>query len=338
MERDFPHAARERAPLRDAFGRRISYLRLSVTDRCNLRCRYCMGDAVKFLPKADVLTLEELQRISEAFVRLGVSKLRITGGEPLARPGVLRLIERLGTWLGQGLDELTLTTNGTLLERNALALRAAGVRRVNVSLDTLDAGRFQALTGHDQLDSVLAGIRAARGVGLHVRLNAVAQTGVNEDEFDRLLRWCGEYGCDLALIELMPLGGGASAGPSLSLDGVRRRLEQRWTLQPLDSGDAGPATYARVAETGMRIGFISPLSHAFCRQCNRVRLTCIGRLVLCLGQGEGLDLRALLRRGAPDAELEGAILRAVEDKPLQHHFASRPAAERPVTPMWQMGG
>jgi len=339
MDRDFPPPACAPVPLTDAFGRHIRYLRLSVTDRCNLRCRYCMCDDVEFLPKAEVLTLEELLRVCEAFIRLGVGKLRVTGGEPLARPGIISLIDRLGAFLGGGgLDELTLTTNGTLLARHALDLCAAGVRRINVSLDTLDRERFRAITGQDSLHKVLDGIDAARRLGMAVRINTVAQAGVNDDEFDRLVQWCGDQGCDLALIELMPLGGGAMAGPPLLLDTVRRQLEAHWTLQPLAANGSGPAVYARIGETGQRIGFISPLSHGFCRQCNRVRLTCVGRLVLCLGQEDSVDLRDILRSGLPDGALEAEIVRAVAGKPLEHHFVSTPSAVRTLTPMWRAGG
>jgi GTP 3',8-cyclase len=341
MERDFPLSSPTGACLTDSFGRQIRYLRLSVTDRCNLRCRYCMCGEVKFLPKAEVLTLEEMLRISAAFIRLGVVKLRITGGEPLARPGVVGLIGQLGAYLGAGgLEELTLTTNGTLLGRHARELRAAGVRRINVSLDTLDPERFRAITGRDGLEQVMAGIEIARALGMAIRVNVVAQAGVNEDEFDRLLQWCGDHDCDMALIEMMPMGGAASSAPGsvLLLDTVRSRLERRWTLQPLDEHSAGPAVYARVAETGRRVGFITPMSHGFCQQCNRVRLTCVGRLVLCLGQEQGTDLRDVLRAGASDAELETAIATAVLGKPLQHHFATPGEDGHAAAPMWQMGG
>ncbi|MBV8646110.1 GTP 3',8-cyclase MoaA [Paludibacterium sp.] len=326
------------AGLTDAFGRRIRYLRLSVTDRCNLRCRYCMGGDVTFLPKREILTLEEMLRVSEVFVRLGVVKVRVTGGEPLARPGVVGLIERLGALLdGGGLEELTLTTNGILLARHASALQAAGVRRVNVSLDTLDASRFQAITGHDGLAQVLAGIEAVRALGIAVRLNTVVQGGVNDDELDRLVAWSGGHGCDMALIECMPMKG-AAAGPALLLDAVRDRLAERWTLQPLSERSTGPADYCRVVETGQRLGFIAPMSHGFCPRCNRVRLTCSGRLVLCLGQDHGVDLRPALREQTSDAALEDAIRAAIASKPPRHHFAASGQTAETAAPMWQMGG
>lgn len=329
----------DRAPaarLADSFGRDITYLRLSVTDRCNLRCFYCMRDDVKMLPKAEILGLEELERLSVAFIRLGVRKLRLTGGEPLARPGVMDLIERLGTRVGDGeLDELTLTTNGTLLAGRAEALHAAGVRRINVSVDTLDALTFRRITGHDGLADVLAGIDAARAAGLSVRVNMVAMSGVNDAEFDKLIRWCGDHDCDLALIEVMPMG--LAAEHFLPLDLVRQHLQHRWNLTPLGDDTGGPARYWRVEETGCRLAFITPMSHAFCADCNRVRVTCSGRLVLCLGEPDGVDLRQPLRESEADERLERAIVAAIAGKPAGHRFLD-PRFRAYAHPMWQVGG
>ena len=332
----------DRPTLRDAFGREITYLRLSVTDRCNLRCQYCMGREVKFLPKAEVLTLEEMERLCAAFIALGVRKVRLTGGEPLLRHGVMTLVERLGARLGRGaagqLDELTLTTNGTQLASLAPQLAAAGVRRVNVSLDTLDEMNFARITQRRGVADVIAGVDAARAAGLAVRINVVAMAGVNDGEFDALLAWCGEHGCDLAFIELMPLGGQKTAA-DLPLDRVRERLAQRWTLAPLvrEAGAGGPCRYWQVAETGRRVGFITPLSDGFCSACNRVRVTCTGRLVPCMAQAGEIDLRAALRGSESDDELLAAIVEAIRAKPEGHSFNSATthvAAQR----MWQLGG
>ncbi|MGE5466971.1 MAG: GTP 3',8-cyclase MoaA [Ignavibacteria bacterium] len=329
------------AQLSDTFGRRISYLRLSVTDRCNLRCFYCMGKDVKFLPHADLLSLEELERLAALFVQLGVRKLRLTGGEPLARPGVMQLVARLGERLAAGeFDEFTLTTNGTLLIRHVDALAAAGMRRINVSLDTLDANTFRNIAGQGELAEVLAGIEAARAAGLAVRINTVALAGINDHEIDRMLAWCGERGCDMALIELMPLGGCGRPGARhyLPLDYLQRRLAANWTLQPLDDKGSGPAQYVRVAETGRRLGFITPMSHSFCLHCNRVRLSCTGQLVLCLAREGGMDLRALLRGGADDAAIAGVIGAAIAMKPLEHALNRRDTPTEETRRMWQVGG
>jgi cyclic pyranopterin phosphate synthase len=326
--------------LSDIFGRDITYLRLSVTDRCNLRCFYCMSNDVKFLPRNDVLSLEELERLSALFMRLGVRKLRLTGGEPLARPGIMDLVARLGRHLAAGgLDELTLTTNGMMLAERATDLVAAGMRRINVSLDTLDEKIFRGITGHDGLGRVLEGIEAARAAGLAVRVNTVALGGVNDHEYDRLVAWCGERGCDMALIEMMPLGSRQpGAEHYLSLDAVQRKLAQRWTLTPLDRGTGGPASYMRVAETGCRLGFITPMSHRFCLRCNRVRLTCSGLLVLCLAREGGIDLRHPLRQGADDATIADVIAAGVAMKPLEHHFNRDYASGSESQRMWQVGG
>ena len=306
----------------DPFGRAITYLRVSVTDRCDLRCTYCMAEDMTFLPKADVLSLEELERLSGAFVAQGVRKLRITGGEPLVRKNVMSLFRRLGERLGHGLDELTLTTNGTQLAKYAGELAAAGVRRVNVSLDTLDADRFARITRWGRLDRVLEGIAAAKAAGLHVKINAVALRGENEDELGDMLAWCGTQGHDLCLIETMPMGdvGGDRTDHYLPLSIARARLRQRFTLTETGFNTGGPARYYDVAETGTRIGFITPMTHNFCEGCNRVRLTCTGTLYLCLGQDEAADLRQVLRSGADEAALDTAILEAIGRKPKGHDF------------------
>ncbi len=306
----------------DPFGRSITYLRVSVTDRCDLRCVYCMAEEMEFLPKPEVLSLEELDRLCGAFVGLGVRRLRLTGGEPLVRRGVMQLFAGLGARLGQGLDELTLTTNGTQLRRFAPELARAGVRRVNVSLDTLDAAAFAAVTRRGRLPEVLDGIMAARDVGLAVKINAVALRGVNEDRFDEMLAWCGQHGFDLTLIETMPMGdiGGDRTDQYLPLSVVRARLRLRWTLTESDHRTGGPARYFDVAETGQRIGFITPMTHNFCESCNRVRLTCTGTLYMCLGQDDAVDLRAPLRDGASDEELQAVILGAIAHKPKGHDF------------------
>ena len=305
----------------DPFGRRISYLRVSVTDRCDLRCVYCMTEDMEFLPRADVLTLEELDRLCAAFIGLGVRKLRLTGGEPLVRRDVMHLVRSLGARLGHGLEELTLTTNGTQLVRLAEPLYAAGVRRVNVSLDTLDPATFAQITRRGRIEQTLAGIRAAKAAGLAVKINAVALRGVNEDEFDDMLAWCGREGVDLTLIETMPMGDVAGrADQYLPLSLVRARLRQRWTLAESPHRTGGPARYFDVAETGQRLGFITPMTHNFCESCNRVRLTCTGTLFMCLGQDDAADLRAVLRGGASEAELEAAIREAITRKPKGHDF------------------
>ena len=283
----------------DPFGRSITYLRVSVTDRCDFRCVYCMAEDMTFLPKAEVLTLEELDRLCSAFIRLGVRKLRLTGGEPLVRRNVMRLFRALGRHLGAGaLEELTLTTNGSQLARYAGELARCGVRRVNVSLDTLDPAKFAAITRWGRLDEVLDGIAAAKAAGLEVKINTVALKGVNEDEFDDLVAWCGDQGFDLVLIEAMPMGeigGEDRLEQYLPLSLVRARLQRRWTLEETDYRTGGPARYVTVRETGRRLGFITPLTHNFCESCNRVRLTCTGTLYMCLGQEDAADLRAPLR-------------------------------------------
>ena len=316
----------------DPFGRHISYLRVSVTDRCDLRCVYCMAEDMTFLPKREVLSLEELERLCGAFIDMGVRKIRLTGGEPLVRRDVMRLVDALGRRIGPvGLEELTLTTNGTQLAKHAEGLVRAGVRRINVSLDTLDPEAFRAATRWGDVAKVQEGIFAARDAGLHIKINAVALRGLNEHEFDRMLAWCGEHGFDLCLIETMPMGEVAEDRTDryLSLDVVRARLRLRWTLTESGYATGGPARYFDVAETGTRIGFITPLSHNFCESCNRVRLTCTGTLYMCLGQEDAADLRAPLRAGLRDDALKDAIRDAIARKPKGHDFVierARPAA------------
>jgi len=317
----------------DPFGRRITYLRVSVTDRCNFRCRYCMAEHMEFLPRKDLLTLEELDRVCSVFVRRGVRKLRITGGEPLVRRDIMTLFRSLGRHLGTGaLDELTLTTNGTQLAKYAGELAACGVTRVNVSLDTLDSDRFAAITRGGRLVEVLAGISAAKAAGLAVKINTVALKGINEDELDDLIVWCGKGGLDLSLIETMPLGEieGDRNEYYLPLSDVRARLERRWTLTDLTLSTGGPARYVGIAETGRRLGFITPMTHNFCESCNRVRLTCTGRLYMCLGREDAADLRASLRVGKGDDALVAAIDSAIARKPKGHDFVIDSTTRRPV--------
>jgi GTP 3',8-cyclase len=321
----------------DPYGRHISYLRVSVTDRCDFRCVYCMAEDMTFLPKAEVLSLEELDRLCSAFIRLGVRKLRLTGGEPLVRRNIMSLIRGLDRHRESGaLEELTLTTNGSQLARYAEELRSAGVRRINVSLDTLDPAKFAAITRWGKIEKVLEGLAAAKRAGLAVRINAVALRGVNDDEFDRLIVWCGEQGFDLVLIEVMPMG---EIGPDARLDQymplsmVRAQLQRRWTLDETDYRTGGPARYYTVRETGRRLGMITPLTHNFCEGCNRVRLTCTGTLYMCLGQEDAADLRAPLRLSESDEPLERAIAAAIARKPKGHDFVidrrhNRPSVSR----------
>jgi cyclic pyranopterin phosphate synthase len=308
----------------DPFGRSVSYLRVSVTDRCDFRCVYCMAEDMTFLPKKDVLSLEELDRLCSVFIAKGVRKLRLTGGEPLVRRDIGWLIGRLGRHIESGaLDELTLTTNGSQLEKHALALRSAGVRRINVSLDTLDPQRFAEITRWGRLDTVMRGLDAAQRAGLGIKINAVALRGVNDGEFDRMVAWCGERGFDLVFIEVMPMGEigeGARTGQYLPLSLVRAELEKSWTLDPTDYRTGGPARYMTVRETGRRVGFITPLTHNFCESCNRVRLTCTGTLYMCLGQEDAVDLRAPLRASSDDDLVAAAIDRAIAHKPKGHDF------------------
>jgi len=318
----------------DPFGRHISYLRVSVTDRCDFRCVYCMAEDMTFLPKSEVLTLEELDRLCGAFIGLGVRKLRLTGGEPLVRRNIMSLVRSLGRHLEAGvLDELTLTTNGSQLARYAEELKAAGVRRINVSLDTLDPAKFTAITRWGKLDKVLEGLDVARQAGLQVKINTVALRGVNEDEFDRLIEWCGERDFDLVLIEVMPMGeigAGVRLDQYLPLSVVRARLQRRWTLEETDYRTGGPARYLQVRETGRRLGLITPLTHNFCESCNRVRVTCTGTLFMCLGQEDAADLRAPLRLSESDEPLEQAIRAAIARKPKGHDFVIDRRHQRPA--------
>ena len=308
----------------DPFGRLVSYLRVSVTDRCDFRCVYCMSENMTFLPKKDLLSLEELQRLCGIFVRLGVAKLRITGGEPLVRRDIMSLFRGLGGLLdGGGLDELTVTTNGSMLDRHAGDLAAAGVRRINVSLDTLDPEKFLAITRWGRFDRVMNGLAAADAAGLKVKINAVAMKGVNEDELPDMLAWCHARGYDLTLIEVMPMGevgDHTRLDQYLPLSQVRRQLAARYTLEDIPLNTGGPARYVRVAETGGRLGFITPLTHNFCESCNRVRLTCTGTLYMCLGQDDAVDLRAVLRAHDDDQAVIDAIHAAIAAKPKGHDF------------------
>ncbi len=311
-------------PLIDPFQRPISYLRVSVTDRCDFRCVYCMAENMTFLPKADLLTLEELDRMCSAFIRLGVEKLRITGGEPLVRKGIMTFFNAMIRHLESGaLKELTVTTNGSQLRRYASELATAGVRRINVSLDTLEAEKFARITRWGRLAQVLDGIEAARAAGLRVKINVVALKGVNEDELFPIVDWCAREGHDLTFIEVMPMGDmGAEdrLGQYWPLSDLRRQLSERFTLTDLAERTGGPARYVRLEETGQKIGFITPLTHNFCESCNRVRLTCTGELFMCLGQEDMADLRAPLRASPDDAVLDQAIRAAIARKPKGHDF------------------
>jgi len=323
----------------DPFGRHITYLRVSVTDRCDFRCVYCMPEHMTFLPKADLLTLEELERLCGAFVAKGVERLRITGGEPLVRKDLMTLIERLGARIGDGgLKELTLTTNGSQLARFARPLASAGVKRINVSLDTLDPDKFRTITRWGNLSKVLSGIDAALDAGLQVKINMMALKDVNRTEAPAMLEWAHERGMDLTLIETMPMGesGSDRIDQYLPLSVVRADLMQAYTLEDIAYRTGGPARYARVAETGGRLGFITPLTHNFCESCNRVRVTCTGTLYMCLGQNDDADLRTPLRLSNDDALLNAAIDEAIARKPKGHDFVidrrhKRPAVARTMS-------
>jgi cyclic pyranopterin phosphate synthase len=312
------------APLVDPFARPITYLRVSVTDRCDFRCTYCMAEHMTFLPKRDLLSLEELDRLCSGFIRMGVRKLRITGGEPLVRKGIMNFFNAMSRHLETGaLDELTLTTNGSQLARFADDLWQAGVRRVNVSLDTLDPGKFATITRWGRLEQVLSGIEAARNRGMSIKINAVALKSFNEDELLSLTQWCARAGHDLTWIEVMPMG---EMGEDMRLDqywplrDLRARLAEHYTLIDLPDRTGGPARYVRLAETGQRVGFITPLTHNFCESCNRVRVTCTGELYMCLGQEDMADLRAPLRASADDGALDAVIRGAIARKPKGHDF------------------
>ena len=320
-------------PLIDPFHRSITYLRVSVTDRCDFRCVYCMSENMTFLPKADLLTLEELDRLCSAFIAKGVSKLRLTGGEPLVRRGIMTLFTSLSRHLASGaLKELTLTTNGSQLAKYAGELKALGVERINVSLDTLNADKFRAITRWGELAQVLAGIAAAQAAGLRVKINAVALKGVNEDEIADMLAWAHGRGMDLTVIEVMPLGdvGEARLDQYLPLSMVRSRLSERYTLEDIDYRSGGPARYVRIKETGGRLGFIMPLTHNFCESCNRVRITCTGTLYMCLGQDDAADLRSPLRASESDDLIYAAIDEAISRKPKGHDFVIDRRHRRPA--------
>jgi len=308
-------------PLVDTFGRHISYLRISVTDRCDFRCVYCMAEDMTFLPKKDVLSFEEIEAIAGAFIARGVSKIRLTGGEPLVRRDIMDLVATLGGRIGHGLDELTLTTNGSQLRKHAQGLFDAGVRRLNVSLDTLDADRFRTITRRGRLEDVLAGIDAAQAAGLTIKINMVAMAGVNDDEIEPMMAWAHGRDMGLTLIEGMPLGevGIDRVDSYLPLRELHDRLARRYTLSKLDKRTGGPARYVHVAETGGVLGFITPMSHNFCESCNRVRLTATGQLYLCLGQDDQVNLRDALREGGMPA-LDAALDHAMLIKPKGHDF------------------
>ena len=320
----------------DPFGRHVSYLRVSVTDRCDFRCVYCMAEDMSFLPKRDLLSLEELDRMCSAFIDKGVKKLRLTGGEPLVRKGIMTLVESLGRHLRSGaLEELTLTTNGSQLAKYASELATHGVRRINVSVDTLDAARFKQITRWGDLGKVKDGIRAAQAAGLAIKINAVALKSVNEQEIPEMIRWCGGEGMDLTLIETMPLGDieGDRTDQYLPLSVVRAQLMDQFTLEDIAYKTGGPARYVKVKETGGRLGFITPLTHNFCESCNRVRLTCTGTLYMCLGQEDAADLRAPLRASEGNDLLNAAIDEAIGRKPKGHDFIidrrhNKPAVSR----------
>jgi cyclic pyranopterin phosphate synthase len=317
----------------DPFGRHVSYLRVSVTDRCDFRCTYCMSEHMTFLPKKELLTLEELDRLCSAFVAKGVRKLRITGGEPLVRKNIIWLFQALSRHLESGaLDEVTLTTNGSQLPKFAAELKATGVRRINISLDTLKPDRFKAITRWGDFDQVMAGIDAAEKAGLAVKLNAVALKGVNEDEIDDLIGFTHGRGFDLTLIETMPMGDvdGDRTNSYLPLSIVRARLMDRWTLEDIPFRTGGPARYVRIKETGGRVGFITPMTHNFCESCNRVRLTCTGTLYMCLGQDDAADLRAPLRASPDDTLLMTAIDEAISRKPKGHDFVIDRRTKQPA--------
>ena len=323
-------------PLIDPYGRAIEYLRVSVTDRCDFRCVYCMAENMTFLPKADLLSLEELETVCRRFMAVGTRKIRLTGGEPLVRRNIMHLIDNLGAEVGRGnLDEITVTTNGSQLHKMADDLYRAGMRRVNISIDTLDADKFKQITRWGDLNKVMDGIDAARSAGLAIKLNAVALKGFNDDELGDMVAWCGEMGVDMTIIEVMPMGDIGSENrvdQYLPVSLVRANLAKRFTLTDLDYRSGGPARYVEVKETGRKLGFITPLSHNFCESCNRVRLTCTGMLYMCLGQDDSADLSAALRQHGVEG-LDAAIVEAIGRKPKGHDFIidrrhSAPAVSR----------
>lgn len=326
-------SANHTSSLVDPFGRHITYLRLSVTDRCDLRCTYCMPERMKFLPRQDVLTFEELERLTRIFINRGVRKLRLTGGEPLVRKDIGSLIDRLGAFLQNGsLDELTLTTNGIALAKHAAQLSRSGVKRINVSLDTLDPDIFAQLTRREKLGDVLAGIEAAKKEGIHIKLNTVALKGANATQIPSIIEWAHENDMDISLIEVMPMGeiDGDRIDQYLPLTDVRDTIEKKWTLTPDIHRTGGPSRYFQIKETNGRIGFISPLTNNFCDGCNRVRLTCTGKLYLCLGQGDHTDFREIMRQGGTDNDLDDALLEAITRKPKAHNFEIKNANSKPA--------
>jgi len=309
----------------DPYQRTINYLRVSVTDRCDFRCVYCMSENMTFLPKKELLTLEELDRLCSVFISQGISKLRITGGEPLVRRGIMGFFESISRHLGKGLNELTLTTNGSQLSRFADDLARFGVKRVNISLDTLDAQKFNDITRWGKLEKVLDGIAAAQAAGIRVKINMVALKGTNEDELEDVIRWCADKDMDITFIEVMPMGDMGEEDridQYWALSDVRKRIENTWTVTDIPENTGGPARYIRINDTGQKIGFITPLSHNFCESCNRVRLTCTGQLFQCLGQEQETDLRKSLRENeGDDAPVVKAIRGAIALKPKGHDFS-----------------
>ena len=306
----------------DPFKRKISYIRISVTDRCDFRCTYCMAEDMQFLPKKDVLSLEEIEEICRAFMKLGTKKIRLTGGEPLVRKGIMQVINNLGKDVGDSLEELTITTNGSQLESKAEELYKAGVRRINVSLDHLDPIKFREITRWGDLEKVKNGLKKAREVGLKIKINTVAISEFNQYHLSEILKWCGDEGFDMTIIEVMPMGdigGDKRYGQYLPLSQVRGELEKKFTLTDLPERTSGPARYVSVKETNNKLGFITPLTHNFCESCNRVRLTCTGILYMCLGQDDNADLKTVLREQGTDA-LENAIRSAIGRKPKGHDF------------------
>jgi len=306
----------------DPFGRTVSYLRVSLTDRCDFRCVYCMAEHMTFLPKAEVLSLEEIEILCNAFINLGTKKIRLTGGEPLVRKNVLTLIEKLGKKIGSGLEELTITTNGSQLTRYSEQLFEYGIRRVNVSIDTLNPGSFKKITRWGNLEKVLEGIRAANKAGIKIKINTVALKNVNEHELESMMKWAHNEGHDFTIIETMPMGEITENRNDqyLPLSLVRGRMKENYTLTESNFNTGGPARYVQVKETGGRLGFITPLTHNFCESCNRVRLTCTGILYMCLGQDDSADLRKVLRKGIKNKDLEKAIREAISRKPKGHDF------------------
>lgn len=321
-----------RAPIIDSFGRQISYVRMSVTDRCDLRCRYCMAERMQFLPRSEVLSFEEIERLSDIFIARGVRRIRLTGGEPLVRRDILDLVATLGRRIGHGLDELTMTTNATQLANMAGSLAQSGIRRINVSLDSLEPSNFAAITRRDRLSSVIDGIDAASDAGMSVKINMVAMKGRNDHEIEPMMHWCADRGHDLTLIETMPLGNVEDDRTDryLPLDGVMRDLESRFTVMPVIAGTGGPARVYEIAELGLRLGMITPLTNNFCAGCNRIRVTATGTVYGCLGHDQKVELRDLLRAGG-ERSVQDALDALVAGKPERHRFdiaANRPAVAR----------